>query len=182
MKIFFARLYHFLGLKCDRPWYPFLIGFLAFIDNFTLIVPTDGMLVSSVLLRPLRWKRFAVAVATGSSLGAILMAAVAQHQGLELIQAHYPQWLTTDIWKWSAHFLTEYGLIVVFLVGLTPFTQQPTVILAALSGSPLLAISAALFLGRLIKYIFMGYVASHAPHLLRRLWGLQSEIKPIENS
>lgn len=55
----------------NRLWYPPLIGFLAALDNFIVIIPNDGILISSSMLTPRRWFVLAFTVAVGSTIGAI---------------------------------------------------------------------------------------------------------------
>lgn len=160
----------------DRIWYPPFIGLLAGADNFLLVVPTDGILISSTMLTPKRWVTLAVNVAIGSSLGALILAGLVETHGLAWILHYYPGLDQTDSWLWADRFFNDYGLILVFLVAATPLMQQPTVILAALAETPLAQLGAAVFIGRLLKFLFMAYLGSHAPRVLARLWGLKGEL------
>lgn len=163
----------------DRAWYPVLIGFLAAIDSFIVIIPTDGILISSVLLQPKRWIRFATAVTVGSTIGALALAAVIKHQGLPLIQNYWPELMTTKSWIWTELLFDQYGLFVVFGVAATPLMQHPAIILSALAGESLLALTAVILLGRSFKYLFLGWVAAKAPQYLMKIWGLKAELKEV---
>lgn len=57
--------------------------------------------------------------------------------------------------------------------------QQPAVILASLSKTPLIELVAVIFIGRFIKFLIMAYVGSHVPRVLDKMWGLQSELKEV---
>lgn len=175
MQAYFRRLQQFAG----RLWYPPLIGFLAAVDNLVVVVPTDGILISSSMLTPKRWFALALAVAVGSTMGAMVLAAVVELQGLPWILEVYPGIDETKAWKWTDEFFNKYGLLVVFLVAITPLMQQPTVILASLANTPLLELAAVIFAGRFAKFLLMAYLGSHAPRLLERMWGIRREMRDV---
>ena len=161
----------------DRVWYPPLIGFLAALDNFVVVIPNDGILISSSMLIPRRWFILALSVSVGSTVGALSLAAVVELQGLPWILEVYPGLNESQTWKLALDFFERYGLLLVFLVAVTPFAQQPAVILASLANTPFFELAAVILTGRLIKFLAMAYVASHAPRLLTKMWGIKGEMK-----
>lgn len=161
----------------DRLWYAPFLGFLAGLDNLVVVVPTDGILISSTILKPRRWLILAFSVAFGSTLGALALAAVVEFQGLPWILEHYPGLQESSMWLWTEEFFKSYGLLVVFGVAVTPLMQQPAVILASLANTSFAKLAIVIFSGRLIKYLFMAYLASHAPKVLGKLWGIKGELK-----
>jgi membrane protein YqaA with SNARE-associated domain len=172
-------LIKFLQRYTDRFWYPPLIGFLAALDNLVVVIPNDGILISSSMLIPKRWFGFALSVAIGSTVGAMVLASLVESQGLPWILEAYPGINETKSWAWSVEFFEQYGLFLVFAVAVTPFVQQPAVILATLANTPLLELAAVIFLGRFIKFLIMAYVASHAPAMLAKMWGIKGELKEV---
>jgi len=169
----------FLQQYVDRIWYPPLIGLLSAIDNFVIVIPTDGILISSSMLTPKRWLSLALWVTFGSTIGAVLLAAVVEYQGLPWIQAMYPGASESAIWKWTDEFFDQYGLIIVFAVAISPTMQHPSIILAALANTPLIEIAVVVFVGRFIKYLIMAYAGSHAPRLLSKMWGVKGELSEV---
>lgn len=161
----------------DRFWYPPLIGLLAALDNLIIVIPNDGILISSSMIVPRRWFVFALSVAIGSTLGALVLVALVEQQGLPWILDLYPGISKTKTWIWSMKFFEQYGLLLVFAVAITPFMQQPAVILASLANTPWMQLAAVIFVGRFIKFLVMAYLGSHAPRLLGKLWGLSGELK-----
>lgn len=160
----------------DRFWYPPLIGILAALDNFVLIIPNDGILVSSSMLTPRRWFTLGLSVAIGSTLGAIILASFVEIRGLEWILELYPGLNETKYWIWTKNFFDKYGMILVFVVGMTPLMQQPIIILAGLAEKPLFLLATILFAGRIIKFLLLAYIGSHAPRLLNKMWGIRGEL------
>lgn len=160
----------------DRFWYPPLIGFLAALDNLVIVIPNDGILISSSMLTPRRWFILALSVAVGSTVGALVLAALVEFQGLPWILDLYPGISETRTWALSMGFFDRYGLFLVFAVAITPFMQQPAVILASLAKTPLIELAAVIFVGRFIKFLIMAYLGSHAPGLLAKMWGLKGEL------
>lgn len=171
------KLVSALQRHADRAWYAPLIGLLSALDNLVLIIPTDGILISSSMLIPKRWLLFSVSIAVGSTLGALGLAALVEFQGHAWVLQVYPGLDQTLAWTWTERVFDNYGLLIVFALALTPLSQQPAVILAGLAKVPLSELAAVVFAGRLIKYLVMGYLGSHAPRLLKKLWGLGGELK-----
>ncbi len=163
----------------DRFWYPPLIGFLAALDNFIIIIPNDGILISSSMLAPKRWFILALSIAVGSTIGAIALAYLVETQGLPWILEIYPNINETKTWALTFEFFEKYGLLLVFVVAVTPFVQQPAIILASLAHTPYFELAAVIFTGRFIKFLIMAYVGSHAPRLLTKMWGVKTELKDV---
>lgn len=163
----------------DRLWYPPFIAFLAAIDNFILIIPTDGILISSSMLTPRRWFFLALNVAVGSTLGAVALGGLVEHRGLPWILEIYPGLDKGASWLWAVEFFDRYGMAFVFFVAISPLVQQPAVIMASLANTPLLDLAVVIFVGRVLKFLLMAYLGSHAPRVLGRLWGLKGELEDV---
>jgi membrane protein YqaA with SNARE-associated domain len=163
----------------NRSWYPPLVGVLAAIDNLVLVIPNDGILISSSMLTPKRWLYLSFCTALGSTVGALMLALVVQIYGLDIILKFAPNIQQSESWIWTFNFFSQYGLLLVFFVAATPLVQQPAVILATLAGNPLWSLLLVIFIGRGLKFMLMSWVASHAPGLLKKMWGLKSEMKEV---
>lgn len=181
IKNFSSTLIHRLREYSNSVWYPYLIGILVALDSFILIVPTDAMTVSAVMLEPKKWIRYAMLVAISSSIGAICLAFIVDIYGQSFIEAVFPGLEQTRMWILTDQFMETYGLIVVFAIAVTPLTQPPSVILAALSHMPLGYIFLAILLGRSIKYLLIAWISSHAPKLLSRMWGVRGELQDVDD-
>ena len=149
---------------------------LAALDNFVIVIPNDGILISSSMLTPRRWFALAISVAIGSTFGAIILAAFVETQGLAWILEMYPGITETKSWMWTESFFEKYGMLLVFIVAITPMMQQPAIIVASLAETPLFLLAAIIFSGRFIKFLLMAYVGSHAPKFLNKMWGLKREL------
>ena len=171
---------HKLQRHANRSWYPPLIGLLALLDNLIIVIPNDGILMTSAMLKPKKWVMYSVAVAIGSTLGAILLATIVELQGVPWIISHYPELTQTKSWIWSQEFFGKYGLIFLFAVSISPFMQQPAVILASLANTSLYQLALIIFAGRFLKFLAMSYIASHSPKYLKKIWGLNDEIKDLK--
>lgn len=163
----------------DRSWYPLLAGFLAALDNFIVVVPNDGILISSSMLVPKRWFNLALCMSIGSTLGAVGLALLVRQHGLPWILDIYPGIDETKTWLLTLDFFNKYGLYLVFAVAATPVMQHPSVILASLASTPIIHIAAVIFIGRFIKSLIMAYVGSHTPKLLKKMWGVRGELKDV---
>lgn len=163
----------------DRFWYPQIVGILALLDAFILIIPVDGILISSVLLKPKKWIYISVCVTIGSTIGALMLFYIVEKHGLPFILDIYPGINQGQIWNWSEIFFQKYGLLLVFFIAATPLFQHPIIILASLAHAPFLHMFVAVTTGRVIKYLIMSYLSSHSPRLLSKLWGVQAELDEV---
>lgn len=173
IRVYVAQLEQY----ADRLWYPPLIGILAALDNLIIVIPNDGILIASSMLVPKRWAIFAINISIGSTIGAMALHLVVEHQGLPWVQEYFAGIDQTQVWIWTENFFEKYGLLVVFAVGASPLLQQPAVILAALANTPILEMAATIFAGRIIKFMIMAYIASHSPKYLKKIWGIKDELK-----
>lgn len=164
----------------SKKWFTPLLGFLAGLDNIVVVIPTDGLIISSSMLIPKKWFTFALSVTIGSMLGAMALASIVELQGLPWLLNHYPDLEHTKSWIWSQEFFGNYGLLFVFLVGLSPLMQQPAVILAALANTPLYKLAIVIFFGRLMKFMLFAYIASHSPKYLKKMWGVKGELDDVD--
>ena len=165
--------------KADRAWYSPLIGFLAALDNLVLLIPNDGILISSSILFPKKWFSFSLSVAIGSAIGAMSLSLLVSEMGLPWILKFMPDIQSSNSWENANVFFDKYGLYFVFVVSVTPFIQQPAVILASLANVPLLHLVSVIFIGRFIKFLVMAYIGAHAPNLLTKMWGVKGELKEV---
>ena len=150
---------------------------LAGLDNFVVVVPTDGILVSSSMITPRRWFWFAMATSLGSTAGAVILSYLVEIHGLPWILDMYPGVDQTQTWALTDQFFSKYGLLLVFIVAATPLMQQPTVILASLAGESILHLGLVILVGRTLKFLLIAYLGSHAPKVLARMWGMRSEME-----
>lgn len=169
----------FIQSYINRIWYAPLLGVLAALDNFIVVIPNDGLLISSAMLTPKKWIRLSFCVALGSTVGAAVLAWAIHHYGLNIVEELYPGIQSTKMWTWTHDFFQQYGLWLLFLVAVTPFVQQPAIIFAVIAEFSILQIAIVVFIGRLIKFLLMSYIGSHAPHLLSKFWGLDSELEEV---
>lgn len=163
----------------NRAWYLPMLSLLAFLDNYLVVVPTDGILISSSMLKPEKWFYFAFFVAAGSAIGALGLALIIEYYGIHIVENFFPNIQSSSAWIRTQGFFEDYGLWLLFAVAVTPFTQQPAVILAVLAGVPVFHIFVIGFLGRWIKFSLMAYLGSHAPHLIKKFWGVQGELHEV---
>ncbi len=175
LKIYFKKLQRYT----NRKWYPPLLGLLSLLDNLIIIIPNDGLLISSTMIVPKKWFTLALNVAIGSTMGALVLASIVEYQGLPWILEHYPSLSQNKQWLMSQEFFESYGLLFVFFIGLSPLMQQPAIIFAGLANTPLLKLALVVFSGRFIKFLIMAYLASHSPKYLKKLWGLKDELEEV---
>jgi membrane protein YqaA with SNARE-associated domain len=110
----------------------------------------------------------------------VLLALFVQNYGMSALLYFVPNLQQDPTWLWTQNFFSQYGLLLVFLVALTPIAMQPAVILATLANTSLMTLTALILVGRILKYLLLAYISSHAPKLLGRLWGVQDELAELD--
>lgn len=162
------------------------MGILAGIDHYIIVLPIDAMMVSCVLIHPKKWLSTSLWFALGSALGAISIAYFTNLLGLHFIESYFPGLAQSSYWSWAQTFFATQGIWFIFLSAAAPLPQQPAMIIAALASVALWKIAIVVILGRLFKFILIGYLAYHAPDKLQRLWPLRKELEafdvPIDTS
>ncbi len=151
-----------------RKWYVFLISLVAALDIFIFIIPTEAILVSSVILTPDKWKSRFIWVAIGSSIGALILALIIHLFGVEALHAWLGETVGTEKWTTLTRIMKENSFLGVFTFSLGPLPHQGGVILAMISGGTLYDVFFGTLLGRLIKYGFFAWIGTHAPAKLQK--------------
>ena len=151
-----------------RPWYPFLVGVLAFADLSIAIIPTDVFVVSAVLAKPRRWFFVAIVSSIFSALGALFAAALCSHYGAPLVAQYFPGVLDSSMGVYSQGFLIRYGIWTLFFLAVGPLPLQPGVLLAGVMHLNLTVVFGSVLFGRIIKYVVECYLAAKSPQVLAR--------------
>ncbi len=163
-----ARLIIRAQRRVDRPWFlPALAG-LAFIDLFCAVIPTDGLLISSVLLRPKRWLSMFLWTTTGSGLGAVALSLVVHALGEPLANRLLADAMASPNWIKTTAFLTDHGGWALGAMAFGPLPQQPAVVVCALAQMPLMTIFLAVWIGRGVKYGAFAWAAAYAPDWFKK--------------
>jgi membrane protein YqaA with SNARE-associated domain len=160
----------------NRIWFLPFIGTLAGLDLFVLVVPTDGISVSATMLQPKKWIRIAISIAIGSTCGALLLSWLVKNHGPWMIATFFDTALQSSTWLHAQEFISDWGLIAICLVSMSFLPLQPVVVLAGLSVLPLNQIVLWIFVGRLTKFVALGWVSSHAPRFLGRFKHVRKDL------
>lgn len=167
----------------DRPWYMPAIALLAAADLFIVVVPTDGLVISSVMLRPKRWLAPAVWAGIGSALGALLLGGLSHYYGEDFVRAAFGnELLESANWARARDFLEKHGVYALALISWSPLPQQPAVILCGLAHMPAMGITLSVLIGRLSKYMLFAWIATHAPRLFKGWVPARKEILELEET
>ena len=162
-----ARLHRY----SDRWWYFPALGLLAGADFFVAFIPTDGLLVSSVMLNPRRWIRASICVAVGSALGSVAVAAVLREHGPGAVERIFGQGiLLSPSWVKTRALLDNHGIWAIFGMAVGPLPMVPISVLAGFTTLPLATIFWASLAGRGLKYFAFSWAATHAPGLFTRFF------------
>lgn len=163
----------------DCWWYPILMFFVALADLFLFIIPSDGILISSVLARPRRWVSLSLGMALGTTAGGLIFTIVLKDYGVDVIHLWMPSLTESWAWKQTEYFFADYGLWVLFFFAATPLSIQPALFFSVMAGTGILPIFIVTLIGRIIKNGLLGGIASKAPTYLNRLWGIRKDMEEV---
>lgn len=167
--------------QVERPYYCVLLGFVTMMDSFVFFIPTDGLMVTSVLAYPKAWIRNAVCVSVGSVIGSLIFACILREYGQEALHYFLPNVEKSSAWIFAIKLMQEYGAFAVLFVALTPIPQPPIVALAAMGNMSLWLMGALLLLGRLCKYLVVGKLATKPSAYVRGIFGFKNEVQEVKN-
>lgn len=163
----------------DRVWYLPLLSVLAILDVFLVVLPTDGLTISSSMLKPAKWFYFGLFSAVGSAVGGLILCYIIQSYGIQVVESLFPHIQGSNAWIQTQKFFDQYGLWLLFAIAASPLSQQPVLILAVLAKIHLFEIFLITLLGRSLKFILFAYIGSHTPHLIKKLWGMKDELQEV---
>lgn len=173
---------HWMLHYTSRPWYTGLVSLLAGLDLFILAVPTDALAITAVFGKPKLWLATALTVAIGSTIGCLVLAQFIHIYGNSILELLHIEIGTSGVWLQAKNWIEDYGVWAIFLFAVGPLPLQPAIVLAAFTDMTLQDLGLSCFIGRSFKFIFLCWVASHAPAQIERIWGLKHELKVVERA
>lgn len=175
-----SGIFAFLRRHSKRPWYLPIVCVFAFIDLFILVIPTEGMIVTTSVMRPRRWLVTALAVTTASTLGALLMAHLTRNYGEPfVIWVAGNDLLLSPIWAKTEKWISLYGFWGIWFIALGPLPQQPAILISALAHMNPVAIAMAVFLGRLPKYVGFSFLATKGEKWIREEFAVHEGLNRV---
>ena len=109
------------------------------------------------------------------------LAALSHRYGETFVESILKGSLHGEYWSQASKAITDYGLLGMAAISLSPFPQQPAVALCGLAHLSVPMVGLAVALGRAPKYYAFAYGATHAPRLFGKLWK-RLGFKPIDPS
>lgn len=167
-----------LAKYIERPWYMLLVSFLAALDIFILIIPTDFFVICTSALKPKSWIKTFLWITTGSALGALAMAMVLRNLGIPFLESLGVEILDPSQWPRITSFIESHGALALGLLAFGPFPLQPGAIAIAATDMPLSVIFIAVWIGRSVKYALFSWAAAFAPKFIHRIFPTQTASPP----
>lgn len=167
------RAVAYLDRRANRPWFPLLVGGCAFLVTITLTLPVELLVVIGVLISPARWIGVGVFAALGSSLASLGLYLAFHHLGWDLLLDWYPDIARSKLWSDSTRWLSEYGIVALFVLMAVPLPlpKTPALAFVAIYRMPVYEVALAIGFGKLLKYLLYAYFASRFPAHFSRLYG-----------
>jgi membrane protein YqaA with SNARE-associated domain len=114
-------------------------------------------------MRPDRWRSIASVSAFGSALAATALVILFHYLGWSYVFARFPQAMTSPSWIRVIAWVSVYGVIALFVIAVSPLPQTPALIFFGTVRHDYLAVFAAMFAGKLIKYGIFTWATSRFP-------------------
>jgi membrane protein YqaA with SNARE-associated domain len=154
------RALHLLAITTSSRWYGPLAGAIAFGLTLTASAPFTAVLVAALWLTPTRWKELVVFSSVGGALGGVLMITGFKYLGWAPLYAAFPELATQAAWNKVVQAIQDYGVVALAIVAAAPMPQTPALAIAASAKLEPLAVLAALFAGKLVKYSVVSWLVS----------------------
>ena len=138
-------------------WFPFVLATLVAFDAFVVVLPGDAVVSLAVLSNPRRWFKTAMISAIGSTLGSFALYLVIHHFGKRGLDPLTSSGLGSPRWQNARGFFRHYGLFSLTLGSVLPGGTWPPVVMAGLSDDRWALVLAALMLGRVSRYLILGF-------------------------
>lgn len=152
-----------------RPWFAYALGFLALIDNFIFIFPVVPVFAGAILAVPKKWFSISTWTIIGNTIGGSLFSLFVSVYGISFIQRFLPHMMEMKAWELSKNWVETYGSGALLINSALPMVDHPMIAILTLAGEPVLKVALVLLIAKSVKYYFIGWAASFAPHLLGRL-------------
>lgn len=153
----------------QRAWYLPLMGFFTFMTLFVAVLPSEVLVVKTVLLRPKRWMFTVIFMAACSGLAAFVFAVLVKKYGEAALTGLLgDQFLISPSWLRTKASFDRFGAFAVFLFALSPFPMQFGIAAAALGEHSPLLIASLAFFGRVLKFSGYAYLALKTPHVWQK--------------
>jgi membrane protein YqaA with SNARE-associated domain len=164
------RAVAYLDRRAHLPWFPVLVGLCAFLVTITLTLPVELLVVISVLIRPVRWIAIGLFAAIGSSLASLGLYLAFHHLGWDLLIEWYPDIASSKPWTDATRWLSEYGVLALFVLMAVPLPvpKTPALAFVAIYRMPIYEVVLATGLGKLLKYTLYAFVVSRFPRYFVR--------------
>lgn len=159
-------LFDWLKRSSQHPWFPVLLGSLAYLGTLFESIPITILLSVSIAMNFRRWKSLYLTSVFGSALGALTLAFFIHHWGLPWISSHYPNVLNSSGWVSAERWVQSYGVFALPLVAALPIAQTPILIVCGLMKMPIALVFVSFFVGKLVKYGVVVYSVQRSARLL----------------
>lgn len=166
------RAIAYLDRRANVRWFPLLVGGCAFLVTITLTVPVELLVIIGVLISPSRWIATGSLAALGSSFASLGLYLAFHHLGWDLLLDWYPDIANSKLWSDSTRWLSEYGIVALFVLMAVPLPlpKTPALAFVAIYRMPVLEVALAIGFGKLLKYLLYAYVVSRFPAYFSRLY------------
>lgn len=161
-----ARLQVWLE-RANRGHHLYIVCLLiCFGGTLTAAYPVTAVVLTAVVMAPRRWLWIGLACATGSGISGGLIMLIAHLLGYNEVHALLPETTSGQIWTDASTWISQYGLWTIFAVGVSPLPQMPLLIFYGVVDDRILEAATALWLGKVIKYGIVAWIAQHFPEKL----------------
>ena len=143
---------------------------IAFLDSAAVPLPggPDAVLLLLVWQRPAMAVFIVLAATLGSTLGCLVLYGIGLKGGEKALARFNPERVVRIEKK-----MQQYGIwaIIVSVIAPPPFPTKPVILAAGVLRTGKMRLAAGVFIGRLIRYSLMGYLAARfgnqAAHILK---------------
>ena len=138
-----------------------ILGFVSFIESSVFPVPPDALLIPMCLAKPQKWFFYALVTTITSVLGGLLGYAIGYYLFTEIGAPALDALGKLHLMEVFRGYYDEYGSLIVFGAGLTPFPYKVITIASGSLELSLAVFTIASILARGIRFFLVAFLVAY---------------------
>ena len=149
-------------------YYGAILVFIAFSLMVTGLIPLEIVLLPCIATDPNHWKKIASYCVLGSSLGALILAALFTVYGRAFVEHFFPLLPSSRQFLQMEQWIDNVGVFALAGIAALPIAQLPAIAFCGLMKMNLGQIFVSFLIGKSAKYGLIAYGASRAELKIQR--------------
>lgn len=175
-----ARAILAVDRRSDRPCFLPSVGVFPLFDYVLPFLPNQILLAGLSMMLPQRWIGLAVTFVIATALGAALVAAAIQINGIPFVAQLLGNMPEAEVSGPIFEQIRANGLPALVALAMLPWPPRTAVLACAVAGLPPAHIGLAVLTGRIVPAGLIAGLGAKAPRVLRRIASVDRMMREVE--